>query len=184
MDKCFTFLRCHQALIDQKKNQDKDQDKETGSPSASLQKLAEPSQELDKLQKPDVPLRILLVDDDDDNHLIAKLFMKKLPIKIETSEDGADAVDKFMSGDYDLVLMDMQMPVMDGYEAAHEIRLFEKEKGKKETPIIALSAYTTSEEIQKSIDAGCTDHLNKPIMQQDLLGMISKYSKLKNHRIS
>lgn len=128
-------------------------------------------------KKIDFPLRILLVDDDDSNLMIAKLYLKNMPIQLDTAEHGVVAVEKFKSGHYDLVVMDMQMPVMDGYAAAREIRLFERNNGEKETPIIALSAYARKEEIQKSIDAGCNDHLNKPIRQAELIDMISKYGK-------
>jgi len=127
-------------------------------------------------QKNEFPMRILLVDDDDDNHMIAKLFLKKLPIELDIAENGAIAVEKFKSGHYNLVIMDMQMPVMDGYAATREIRSFEKIKGEKETPVIALSAYSTKEEIQLSIDAGSNDHLSKPIRQGELIDMISRYT--------
>lgn len=131
----------------------------------------------DRFQKNDFPSRILLVDDDDDNHIIVKHFLKKLPIQLDIAENGVIAVDKFKSGHYDLLLMDMQMPVLDGYSAVREIRSFEKIKGEKETPVIALSAYSSKEEMQLSMDAGCNDHLSKPIRQDELISMISKYGK-------
>jgi len=129
----------------------------------------------DKLNS-DVSLQILMVDDDDDNHLIAKHFLKKLPIQIDTAGNGDIAVKKFTSGSYDLVFMDMQMPIMDGYAATRAIRAFEKKEGGKKTPIIAVSAYSNKKEIQVSLDAGCTDNLNKPVMQDELIDMISKYA--------
>ena len=87
------------------------------------------------------------------------------------------AVEKFNAGTYDLVLMDMQMPVMDGYMATRKIRELEKEKGVSNTPIIALTAYATKEETQKSLDAGCDLHLTKPIKKATLLETLRKYSK-------
>jgi CheY-like chemotaxis protein/two-component sensor histidine kinase len=133
--------------------------------------------ESNRLQKIVFPLRMLLVDDDDDNHIIVKHFLKNLPIQLDIAENGVIAVDKFKSGHYDLVLMDMQMPVLDGYAAVREIRSFEEKTGEKETPVIALSAYSTKEEMQLSMDGGCNDHLSKPIRQDELISMISKYGK-------
>jgi len=109
--------------------------------------------------------------------LIVNLFLKNLPIELDPAENGVIAIEKFKSGQYDLVFMDMQMPVMGGFEATRGIRSFEKSKGVEKTPVIALSAFSTKEEIQHSLDAGCSDHLTKPIMQNELVDMISKYGK-------
>jgi PAS domain S-box-containing protein len=122
------------------------------------------------------PLRILLVEDSEDNRLLIQAYLKKMPFHLETAENGAIAVDKFESGDYNMVLMDIQMPVMDGYTATNLIRKWEKEKGKKETPIIALTAYALAEDFEKSMTAGCTDHLAKPIKKDNLMKAIKKYS--------
>ncbi len=81
-------------------------------------------------------------------------------------------MEKFKSGRYDLVLMDMQMPVMDGYTATRTIREWESQSGLKPTPIIALTAFALKEEMQKSLDAGCNAHLTKPIKKATLLEAI------------
>ncbi|MFH1624372.1 MAG: PAS domain S-box protein [Pseudomonadota bacterium] len=122
------------------------------------------------------PLRILLAEDSEDNRLLIKSYLKKTPYQVEMAEDGEMAVEKFTSGTYDLVFMDMQMPVMDGYTATREIRKWESAEGVKATPIIALTAYATKEEEQKSLDAGCDAHLTKPIRKARLLEAISKYT--------
>ncbi|MBI5750198.1 MAG: response regulator, partial [Nitrospinae bacterium] len=109
------------------------------------------------------PLNILFVDDSQDNRLLIQAYLKKTPHKIEIAENGEIAVEKFMSGKYDIVFMDMQMPVMDGYTATGIIRKWEAEKGAEFTPIIALTAHALKEDEQKSLDAGCTSHLTKPI---------------------
>jgi len=127
----------------------------------------------------DFPSRILYADDDDNNHMIAKLYLKNTPVKLDTTENGELAVEKFKSENYNLVIMDMQMPVMDGFEATRQIRSFEKNKGVEKIPVIALSGFSSKKEIQRSLDAGCSDHLTKPITQDELIDMISKYTKPK-----
>ena len=121
-------------------------------------------------------LHILLVEDSADNRLLIQFYLKKTPYQLEIAENGQIAVEKFTSGRYDLVLMDMQMPVMDGYTAVKEIRMWESKEGVKATPIVALTAYATKEEEQKSLDAGCTAHLTKPIKKAKLMEAILKYT--------
>lgn len=115
------------------------------------------------------PLSILLVDDNEDNRLLIKAYLKKLPYTIEEAEDGQVAVDKFKQGEYDLVLMDIQMPVMDGHEATRSIREWERETGKPATRIIALTAHAIKEEIDKCLDSGCDSHISKPVKKATLI---------------
>jgi two-component system, sensor histidine kinase and response regulator len=122
------------------------------------------------------PLNILLVEDAKENQIAVRAFLKKSPHTIDVAENGEIAVDKFTSGNYDLVLMDMRMPVMDGYTATQEIRKWEKENGKDATPIIVLTAHAMAEDKQKCLDAGCTDYLSKPLKKAALLDKISNYS--------
>jgi len=121
-------------------------------------------------------LNILLVDDNEKNRLLFRSFLKKTPYTIDTAENGKIAVEKFTAGQYDIVLMDIEMPIMDGYSAATKIRQWESENQQKETPIIALTAHALKEHIQKSLDAGCTTHLTKPIKKRDLLVAIEKHA--------
>jgi two-component system sensor histidine kinase/response regulator len=123
---------------------------------------------------------LLLVEDSADNRLIIKAYFKRASDHIDIAENGAIAVEKFKSGKYDLVLMDVQMPVMDGYTATREIRKWEQEQGREETPIIALTAHAMKEDAQKSRDAGCTDHLTKPIKRATLMEAVQKYTGGKN----
>ncbi len=122
------------------------------------------------------PLRILLVDDSEDNRLLIQSFMKRTPFKIDIAENGSAAVEKFKGSDYDIVLMDIQMPVMDGYEATRQIRQWELSKNLKVTPVLALTAYALHGEIRKSRDAGCSGHLTKPVKRSDLLEAIIAYT--------
>jgi two-component system sensor histidine kinase/response regulator len=119
-------------------------------------------------------LGILLVDDSADNRLLVESYLKTSPYKLDLAENGEVAVEKFKSGHYDLVLMDMQMPVMDGYTATATIRQWESQSGLRPTPIIALTAFALKEEVQKSLDAGCDAHLTKPIKKAILLEAINK----------
>jgi len=119
---------------------------------------------------------ILLVEDSADNRLLIQTYFKRTSDNIDIAENGEIAVEKFKSGKYDLVLMDIQMPVMDGYTATGEIRKWEKENGKKETSIIALTAHAMVEDTQKSLDAGCTAHLTKPIKKATLIEAVARYA--------
>jgi two-component system sensor histidine kinase/response regulator len=120
---------------------------------------------------------LLLVEDSADNRLIIQAYFKRATDHIDIAENGAIAVEKFKAGKYDLVLMDVQMPIMDGYTATREIRKWERENGRKETPIIALTAHAMKEDMQKSLEAGCTDHLTKPIKRATLMEAVQKYTK-------
>jgi len=122
------------------------------------------------------PLHILLVEDNGKNRVIIQAFLKEAPYTVDTAENGEVAVKKFTTGQYDLVLMDVEMPVMDGYVATGKIRQWETENNAKATPIIALSAHALVEHSQKSLEAGCTAHLAKPIKKEDLLKAIEKYA--------
>ncbi len=120
---------------------------------------------------------ILLVEDARDNQLLIKAYLKKSPYKIELAENGLEAVEKFMAGSYGLVLMDVQMPVKDGYTATKEIRIYEKENDKPRTPIIALTANAYQEDVNNSIEAGCDAHLTKPIKKDKLLAAMEAILK-------
>ena len=124
------------------------------------------------------PLNILLAEDTEDNRLLVKAYLKKTPYRIDIAENGEIAVEKFISERYELILMDIQMPVMDGYEATRSIRKWEMEKRKEATPIIALTAHAQKEAEQKSLDAGCTAHLTKPVGKAKLLETIRVYTQV------
>ncbi len=119
--------------------------------------------------------RILLVDDSEDNRQLIELYLKKLPYEIDIAENGAIAVEKFEQNHYDLILMDVQMPVMDGYTATKVIRNYEHERNLPIIPIIALTANAFKEDEEKSLRAGCTDHLTKPVKKTLLVETLEKY---------
>ncbi len=122
------------------------------------------------------PLHILIVEDNEQNRMLIQTFLKKTPYTLDTAENGKIAVEKFKADQYNLVLMDIEMQVMDGYIATKKIRKWEAENQVKPTPIIALTAHALEEHRQKSLDAGCSDHLSKPIKKADLLNAIEKYA--------
>src|SRR5688572_11648854 len=120
------------------------------------------------------PMRILVVEDMPENRALVRAFLKTTPWQLEMAENGAVALEKFtLAGPWDLVLMDMEMPVMDGYTATRTIREWERIKGVRSTPILALTAYALSEELKKSLDAGCDAHLSKPVRKAALLEAIA-----------
>ena len=118
------------------------------------------------------PLRILLADDSRDNRLLVQAYFKKTPYILDEVEDGAAAVAKLAAGVYELVLMDIAMPIMDGYSATRAIRTMEKETGRRRTPIIALTGSVLADALKKAIDAGCDAHVAKPVKKATLLAAI------------
>jgi CheY-like chemotaxis protein len=117
-------------------------------------------------------LRVLLADDSDDNVFLIRSYLRESACSVEVAGNGEAAVQKFQAGKYDLVLMDLQMPAMDGYAATQRIREWERENRDPPVPIIALSAYALQSEIDKSRDAGCTAYLTKPVRRQTLFDTI------------
>jgi len=96
---------------------------------------------------------------------------------IEVAENGALAFEKCQTQSFDLVLMDVQMPVMDGYTATKAIREWERTRGCPPVPIIALTAHARQEDVETSKAAGCTAHLTKPIKKTTLLSAVSEYAR-------
>jgi len=121
------------------------------------------------------PLRILLVDDAADNRLLVRAYLKGSGHRLDIAEDGKAAVDRFRVGDFDLILMDMQMPVMDGLTATRAIRSIERQWGTAAVPIIAITANARAQDIEKSHQAGCNVHLSKPISKLKLFHVIEDY---------
>ncbi len=121
-------------------------------------------------------LRILLAEDSPDNCTITMAYLEDTPYRVEIAETGAIACEKFTAGPYDLVLMDRQMPVMDGLTATRTIRAWERANERSPTPIIALSASALKGDREMCLAAGCTAFLTKPIKQEVLLQAIKENS--------
>ncbi|HEN20939.1 MAG TPA: response regulator, partial [Desulfobacteraceae bacterium] len=151
-------------------------------------KSAKAVRERKKAVQPDYrPLRILLVEDHENNRMVIQAYLKDTPYKLDIAENGEIACQKFTSEQYDLVLMDMQMPVMDGYTATRWIRTWEGEHAREPAPIIALTAHALVEDAKKCFDAGCVGYISKPLKKQTLLEAIIQYtgpapdSNISNH---
>jgi signal transduction histidine kinase len=110
--------------------------------------------------------RILLAEDNDVNRLVASRMLERLGCQVETVGDGRQAVDAWRRGGYDLILMDCQMPELDGYEAAREIR--SSEANGQRIPIVALTAHAMKDDDAKCRAAGMDAHLTKPVARQAL----------------
>lgn len=120
-------------------------------------------------------LKILLVEDNDINLLYASSVLKSWDCDFETAENGFVAVQKLRNQPFDLVLMDIQMPVMDGFEATKSIRHEDFENNK--IPIIAVTANVTKKAIEKCLAAGMNDHILKPFTPEDLFSLLTRYAK-------
>ncbi|MDX2470437.1 MAG: PAS domain S-box protein [SAR324 cluster bacterium] len=129
------------------------------------------------------PAKILMAEDNEDNVVLIGLFFKKTPYELITAANGKVALDLFKETQFDLVLMDMEMPVMDGLTATREIRRFEQETGKPRTPILALTAHAMASHHRESFDAGCDSHLTKPIKKTTLIKTVEEFlnPSLKDH---
>jgi two-component system sensor histidine kinase/response regulator len=122
-------------------------------------------------------LKILLVDDSEDNRVLIMHYLKKFPYDIVVAQNGEQGVERFLAEPFDLILMDIQMPVMDGYTATKLIREHEVKMNSISIPIVALTAFAQHEDEIKSLKAGCTAHLTKPIKKQILLEKIIELTK-------
>jgi CheY-like chemotaxis protein len=125
--------------------------------------------------KPDLNgARILLVEDNKVNQFLANAMLTSWKALVDISEDGADAVERVKTGDYDLVLMDLQMPVMDGFEATAVMR----NELKLSIPIIGLSANALNDERERSLQIGMDDYVSKPFKPELLYAIIQGYLRL------
>ncbi|MCR9142111.1 MAG: ATP-binding protein [bacterium] len=129
----------------------------------------------------EVGLRILLAEDNDDNQALFYAFLKREPHNIDSVENGLEALQKFQEQDYDVVFMDIQMPVMDGLTAVRRIRQWEANQFAaglriRRCPIYALSAHAFREEIDRSLEAGCDGHIAKPLVKRTLLDVLATLS--------
>jgi CheY-like chemotaxis protein/HPt (histidine-containing phosphotransfer) domain-containing protein len=116
---------------------------------------------------------ILLVEDNDINRLYASSILKMWGCHFETAENGVVALEKIRNNAFDAILMDIQMPVMDGFETTKAIR--KGDPNKSQVPIIALTANATQKDFEKCLAAGMNDCITKPFTQEDLLKTLTKY---------
>ncbi len=120
-------------------------------------------------------LRVLVADDNPVNRMIAERLLQAMGAHVDCAEDGRAAVEATARGDFDLVLMDVTMPVMNGLQAAGEIRRREAGTGRR-TPIVALTAHALDEHRERCVEAGMDDHLGKPFRARDLAAMLARWA--------
>ncbi|RQD60696.1 MAG: response regulator [Desulfonatronovibrio sp. MSAO_Bac4] len=120
---------------------------------------------------------VLVAEDNHINRKSIQMMLRDLAEEIKFAENGLQAVDMFKKDTFELILMDVQMPVMDGLDAVREIRKFETEQGQsdRQAPIIALTANAMPGDREKCINAGMSDYLAKPVRKNDLLNIISRH---------
>ncbi len=144
----------------------------------SRQALTQPHLGPEQLRsEPEPHLRILLAEDSPDNRLLINQYLKKLPYELVIAENGELAVEEFINSRFDLILMDMRMPVMDGYTAVRKIRQWEQQHGRAPTSIVALTASALETDVRNCLEAGCTSHLSKPVKKASLLTAIRELTE-------
>jgi CheY-like chemotaxis protein len=132
------------------------------------------------LKSEQLDLKILLVEDNKTNQILAKTRLERWGCSVAIANNGIEGVKKVQNNMYDLILMDIQMPVMDGYEATKIIKNDLSEETSK-IPIIAMSAYTSKSDIQRALDVGMNDYLFKPFKTNDLFSILLKYGVSNNN---
>ena len=119
-------------------------------------------------------IKVLVAEDNEVNQLVIRHMLPPKKYEIVVVGNGREAVAAFSSDRFDLILMDVSMPEMDGYEATRVIRKRELEEGLKRTPIICLTAHVMAADVEKSMEAGMDDFLSKPISQEKLVKVIAR----------
>ncbi|MEO5350469.1 MAG: PAS domain S-box protein [Magnetococcus sp. YQC-3] len=122
-------------------------------------------------------LHILVAEDAPENQMLIHAYLKKTPHHVVMVSDGVKAVARVRAETFDLVLMDIQMPNMDGYAATRAIRQWEQQEGRQPLTIMALSAHVSIDKKEESLSAGCDGHLTKPIKKQTLLDAIQRIAE-------
>lgn len=120
--------------------------------------------------------QVLVVEDNLVNQKVSRAMLQKLGYQVDIANNGLEGVEMWASGHYDAIIMDCQMPVLDGYSATERIRQMENEGGAgRRLPIIALTAHSMPYDRQKCLDSGMDDYLVKPVGVQVLGATLEKW---------
>ncbi|KAB1442785.1 hybrid sensor histidine kinase/response regulator [Pseudodesulfovibrio senegalensis] len=142
--------------------------------------LGQPSETGSGAEKPDnvlPPMRILVAEDNPSNREIVRLFLSDSPVTVDMTENGEQALKRLEQNHYDVVLMDMEMPVMDGYEATTAIRAAEAQDSMRPyTPVVALTAHSFAEHRDRCHKVGCDDYLVKPVKKDTLRDALLRFA--------
>jgi CheY-like chemotaxis protein len=111
------------------------------------------------------------------NVALVKAYLVGAVCELEVAADGVAALDRLKSGRYDVALMDVQMPGLDGYEVTRRFRQWERENGRARTPIVSVTAHAFQEDVEEAIHAGADGHVTKPFRREDLLDAIELYRR-------
>src|SRR3712207_3290119 len=117
-------------------------------------------------------LRVLVVEDKPINRQVLGLILETMNARTTFAENGLEGVRAYQQEPFDVVLMDLRMPVMDGYQATREIRATEASRRSRRTPVIVVSAHTRPHEIDAAREAGADHHMGKPVNVPALMGAI------------
>ncbi len=120
------------------------------------------------------PRTVLVAEDEPTNALLVRILLEQAGCRVEVVDSGGPAVERVLTNGYDLVLMDLQMPGVDGYQATREIRRAEEEAGRRRTPVVALSAHALEEYRRRSFEAGCDGYLTKPLDRRALQAVLER----------
>jgi CheY-like chemotaxis protein len=124
------------------------------------------------------PCPILLVEDYEANILVATIYLDGFGYLYDIARNGIEAVEKVRRGDYSLVLMDVQMPGLNGFEATQTIREFEQHLGRTAVPIIGMTAHALTRDRERCLAAGMNDYLAKPISEAELKSKIARWLRI------
>jgi two-component system, sensor histidine kinase and response regulator len=121
--------------------------------------------------------RVLLAEDSEENRLLMAAYLRGTSHQLDSAENGRQAVEMFRTRRYELVLIDLNMPVVDGFSAVASMREWEREHGLSPTPILALTGRAMIEDRHRAIAAGCNGHLTKPLRREVLMEAISRFTQ-------
>jgi CheY-like chemotaxis protein len=150
-----------------------------GSPTSSPQEASVPSQSAQQSapHRPVPALRVLVVEDNSVNSALIKLMLERFGCTVDCIANGVQALAAMHGGTWDIVLMDCQMPQLDGYETTRRWRTIEAEDGRARLPIVALTAHAMTGDREKCLAAGMDDYLTKPIVLDDLRVLLLRHGR-------